>query len=473
MDSAGQSCDERDEARLFFRRFAWREQVGPSVGVDTPVAVLARAVEPSKGLLVRERLDSVFHRQVFHDFERQSVLVGGDVGQLEDGTEFNLRGGHLIVEGDHRNARAPQSLLELVEKRARHRRNFIEVVVVSLLTPRRRSTNECATCCDQVRASLVQRAINNKELLLPPDVGDHTLGLRVAKGAQQADAIGAHGVLRPEHNGLFVEGVALVRNEPRGNIQRVVAHKRGRRRVPVHERRGAVGDAQAAVGERRPVGFVVEQASAGEVGHRVLQHTLELPDASVVVVDHRVVFETVGAADGREPVGVLASAARLGPPRHAGCELVGRGFVHFRASEASVLQGFQRRVVQRVRHGVVVEPVDSEVGQEGALVGEVGGKGPVAAAAAAARTCHGADSELAGGGSERQHVVAKWVRVWEVPTQTEEDEQAKRLVLSLTHSHTHTHTHTHTRRDDTFRCFRRRRSKATLSAGDLFFCPFI
>jgi hypothetical protein len=60
------------------------------VGVDAPVAVLARAVDALERLLVDQRLEAELHGGILNDLQCDGVLVGGDVGELEDGAELDL-----------------------------------------------------------------------------------------------------------------------------------------------------------------------------------------------------------------------------------------------------------------------------------------------------------------------------------------------------------------------------------------------
>ena len=71
-------------------------------------------------------------------------------------------------------------------------------------------------------------------------------------------------------------------NVPRGNVEGAVADKRRTGGVPVHEGRGAVSLANAAVGETGAVGLVVKEVRASEIHHSVLHSATLLTLASVV-----------------------------------------------------------------------------------------------------------------------------------------------------------------------------------------------
>ena len=78
--------------------------------------MLARAVDPLKGLFVQQADHAVPLRHLAHDLHRQLVVVHRDVGRREHGRELVLGGRHFVVLGLGENAVTPQRPVEIVHE---------------------------------------------------------------------------------------------------------------------------------------------------------------------------------------------------------------------------------------------------------------------------------------------------------------------------------------------------------------------
>ncbi len=97
--------------RFSCRRVARVEQVLTRVGPHRPVVVLARAVDAGERLLVQQADQAVAARHVLHDLHGQLLVVGADVGVLEDRRDLVLVRRDLVVARLHRHAEAAQLAL--------------------------------------------------------------------------------------------------------------------------------------------------------------------------------------------------------------------------------------------------------------------------------------------------------------------------------------------------------------------------
>ena len=82
---------EEEEVDVVGRRVARVEQVGAGVGPHRPVVVLARAVDAGERLLVQEADEAVAAGDAFQHLHQQLLVVGADVGVLEDRRDLVLR----------------------------------------------------------------------------------------------------------------------------------------------------------------------------------------------------------------------------------------------------------------------------------------------------------------------------------------------------------------------------------------------
>src|SRR5688572_23538882 len=92
-----------------------------AVGSDghRPVAMLARAVDASEGLLVHDRLQTVAECHATQDGHHELVMVDAEVGLLEEGRHLELRGRNLVMPGDNRDAELVELVLDLGDARLR------------------------------------------------------------------------------------------------------------------------------------------------------------------------------------------------------------------------------------------------------------------------------------------------------------------------------------------------------------------
>ena len=90
---------EHQELDVVVRRLAGVQQVVAQVVAHAPVQVLARAVDAGKRLLVQQAREAVLRRHAPHHLHRHHLVIGGDVGVLEDRRDLVLARRHLVVPG--------------------------------------------------------------------------------------------------------------------------------------------------------------------------------------------------------------------------------------------------------------------------------------------------------------------------------------------------------------------------------------
>ena len=174
FDDRGQ---KQQELTIFRRGFARVEQVLAGVGRDRPVIVLARTVDAVERLFMQQADKAVTIGDLAHELHGQLVVIGGDVGGLEDGRHLVLCRCDLIVLGLGVYAHLPQLLVEIVHERLDTRADGAEIVVFQLLTLGCRCTEQRAAGQDEVAALGVILFIDEEVFLLGADRGGHALAV--------------------------------------------------------------------------------------------------------------------------------------------------------------------------------------------------------------------------------------------------------------------------------------------------------
>ena len=293
------------------RRLARLEQVDARVGAHRPVVVLARAVDAGERLLVQQADEPVAAGDVLHDLHRQLLVVGADVGVLEDRRDLVLGRRDLVVAGLDRHAELGQLVLGLEHAGEHALGDRAEVVVVELLALRRLGAEQRAAGDDEVGALEVVLLVDQEVLLLGADRREDVLGGRVAEQRQRADGAARQRVHRAQQRDLVVQRLAAPRGERRRDAEqravRVLEDERRRGRVPRGVAAGLERRADAAARERGRVRLALDELLAGELGDRV---------AVAGRAVEGVVLLGGGAGERLEPVRVVRRAALHRPLAH-------------------------------------------------------------------------------------------------------------------------------------------------------------
>ena len=107
----GGEKDQKLHVRV--RLVAGVEEIDPGIRGDSPVVVLARAVDPGKGFFVHETDEAVMACHRAEDVHCQHLMIGGDVGVLVDRGNLILTRGDFVMSRGDGNSQLIQTLLRL------------------------------------------------------------------------------------------------------------------------------------------------------------------------------------------------------------------------------------------------------------------------------------------------------------------------------------------------------------------------
>ena len=130
---------------------------------------------------MQQRLQSVAERDATQRRHHELVVIHRDVGLLEPRCHLELAWRNLVVPRDDRHAELVQLVLDLGDARLNALRDSAEVVILELLTARRRRADERAARHDEVRPQREVRAVDQEVLLLGPHRRVHAVDAAVAE----------------------------------------------------------------------------------------------------------------------------------------------------------------------------------------------------------------------------------------------------------------------------------------------------
>ena len=346
-------AEEQQELGVLIGRFAGLKQVHAGVGGQRPVVVLAAAVDAGEGLFVQQAHHAVLAGDLLHQLHGDLVVIGGDVGDGEDGRELVLGGGGLVVLGLGKDAQLPQFLVQLGHEGLHTGLDRAEVVVVQLLSLGRLRAEEGAAGVDQVGAAVVHLRVDQEILLLRAHGGAHVGHVGVAEELQNAQGLAVDGLHGAQQRGLVVQRFAAVGAERRGDAQHAVLDEGVAVGVPGGVAPGLKGGAQAARGEAGRVRLALNQLLAGK-----LHDDLAVGGGG----DEAVVLLGGDAGHGLEPVGVVGRALLQRPVLHGVRHHHGHVAVQMAAVLHGLLQLFVGLLGETGAHDRVVEYIDAEFG---------------------------------------------------------------------------------------------------------------
>ena len=161
-------------------------------------------------------------RDLLHYLHHQLILVGSHVYGCEYGRKLVLGGRYFVVLGLGKNAVPPQFFVELLHECRNARLYGAEIVVLKLLSLGRLRPEERSARENQVFALFVHGAVDKEVFLLGAHLGDDALRRRVAEEPQYAQCLPVERLHAFKERRLFVEHLAAVRKERRGNVQGAV-----------------------------------------------------------------------------------------------------------------------------------------------------------------------------------------------------------------------------------------------------------
>ena len=267
------------------------------------------------------------------------VALGVNRGQLV------LGGGGLVVLGLRGDAELPELGVQILHEGGDPQLQRAVIVVVQLLAFGRAGAEEGVAGVDEVLALFIAVAVHEEVFLLQTDRGVNAAAIR-AENLQKAAGLRVQRVHAPQQRGFFVQRVAAVGAESRGDAEHAVLDEGVARGVPGRVAAGLKGGAQAAGGEGAAVGLALDELLAGELHQNA---------AAAVRREEALVLLGGVAGVGLEPVGIVRRTQLGGPGLHGVGHGAGGLDVHGRAGVHGALERGVDRLAQIAAHGLFIE----------------------------------------------------------------------------------------------------------------------
>ena len=172
-------CDEDYETEVVLWCLARTMEQDAGICSETPVVVLTGTVDACEWLLMEKYAETVMASYLLHQAHQEHVVVNGKVGLLEDRCQLKLVWCYLVVTGLARNTELKSLDFQILHECLNTLWDGAEVVVVHLLVLCRIVTHQGATSQHQIRTCSIQAFIYQEVLLLPTEIGNNFLDIRV------------------------------------------------------------------------------------------------------------------------------------------------------------------------------------------------------------------------------------------------------------------------------------------------------
>ncbi len=147
LDDAGQ---HQQELNIFVGGFSGIQQVYTVVGSQGPVIMFARTVHTGERLLMQQAGHPMAARYLFQRFHHQLIVIYRNIGRLIHRSQFMLRRRNLVVLGPGSYSQLPQLYIEIFHIRTHSLPDGTEVMILQLLSLRRRRPEQGTSCKNQI-----------------------------------------------------------------------------------------------------------------------------------------------------------------------------------------------------------------------------------------------------------------------------------------------------------------------------------
>ena len=219
VNGADSGDQENQELDVVLRRLTGVQQIIPFVVGQRPVQVLARAVDPSKGLFMEQTGKVMFLRYRLHRVHDDLVMVDSYVGLFKDRRELELAGRHLIVPGLRGNAQLEEFFLHVVHVRRDSFLDAAKILVFQLLPFRGRRSDDGPAAEDEILTLEEVIRIDQEVLLFRSQRRIDPFHAFAAEKIHDAHGALADRLVRSQERGFLVEGLSGIGNEGRRNAQ--------------------------------------------------------------------------------------------------------------------------------------------------------------------------------------------------------------------------------------------------------------
>ena len=301
--------DECGKTEILFRSLARSMEQHTIVGRETPVVVLATAVDAGKRLLVQEDTESVLAGHTLHHRHEQHVVIDSQVRFLEDGRKFELVGSHLIMACLARDAQFECFDLKFSHKGSHTFRNRTEIMIVHLLVLGRIMPHQRTTCKQQVGTCRIETFVHKEILLFPTEVRSHLL-YRWVKIMANLRGSHIHGMQSTQQRSLVVERLTCVGDEHSGDTKCVINNEDGAGRIPSRITTGFESATNTSTGETGGIGLLLNEQLAREL----LDHT-----SLTIMFDKRIMLLGCTFGQWLEPMRIVRHSVFGSPLLHTFC----------------------------------------------------------------------------------------------------------------------------------------------------------
>ena len=342
---------EQQELGVLGGRLPRLQQVQARVGAQGPVVVLARAVHPSEGLFMQQTGKPMLCRHPLHDFHGELVVVGGQVGGGEHGSQLMLARRGLVVFRLGGHAQLPQLLIHLLHERLYPGLQVAKVMVIQFLALGRTRAEQSAAGIDQILALVIQIPVDEEIFLLRPNCRRDLFHVDVSQQPQHALGLPVDRLAGAQQRRFLIQRVAAVAAKRGGNAQGAVLDKGVAGGVPGGVAPGLEGRPQSARGEGRSVRLAT---------HQLLAAKLHDGPAAVDGRQKGIMLFRGDTRHGLEPVGVMGGPFFYRPVLHGVRHHAGDLQVQALALGDGTVEGFIGLLGQALTHDRVVEYQASE-----------------------------------------------------------------------------------------------------------------
>ena len=252
--------EKNEKLQAFFRVVSQRfQEIPPLAVLEGKIDVLAVAVQSRKGFFVQQKSETVFSGYLTHHFHEKLVLVRGEIGFGELGSELELSRSHFVMPGPEGKSEPGHRLLHLLHERKHRGIDGSEIMIFHLLSLGRQGSQEGTAAEQNVRPLLGEIFPNEEKFLFRSHGGAYPFDSPVSEETYKPESPVFQAADGLEKRGFHVQGSAVVGEKDRRNAESAspfrLYEKSGACGIPCGISPGFEGGAHSSRGKGGGIGF--------------------------------------------------------------------------------------------------------------------------------------------------------------------------------------------------------------------------
>ena len=194
--------------------------------------MLSGTVDSLERLFVKEADEIVLSCDFLHYLHRKLVVISSDVSCCEDRCELVLCGSNFVMLCSSKDSELPEFFVQVLHESLYAGLDNAEVMIFHLLALRRKCSEKCSACVNEILSLIVHLLVDEEVFLLRSDCCSDGSNVVLSEDLHDTQSLLVDGFHRTEQRCLLIECFSVVRAESCRNAEDAVLDECEGSRIP-------------------------------------------------------------------------------------------------------------------------------------------------------------------------------------------------------------------------------------------------